>query len=78
MELITELSEGSHAKKEKHIRWLRKMARKGRLLDIIQDPNWKQKATPEAIKEVSSRDWIFRLSNALLYLGDYSAWCGGR
>lgn len=74
MELITELSEGSHAKKEKHIRWLRKMARKGRLLDIIQDPNWKQKATPEAIKEVSSRDWIFRLSNALLYLGDYSWW----
>ena len=74
LNVITDLSEGSHLKKERHKKMLAKAARHGRLAEVIHDPDWRSKMDPKALKETDSRDWLFRISNALLWMGDYSWW----
>jgi len=71
---ITDLTEGSKLKKDRHKKYLLKKARKNQIIEVIHDPKWRDKVSEEAKKEVDNRDWLFRISNALLYLGDYSWW----
>jgi hypothetical protein len=74
LKCVTDLTDGSKLKKERHKRWLEKQYKANKGLKVIEDPNWRKNASPEAVKEVNSRDWLFRLANALLYMGDYSWW----
>jgi len=71
---ITDLAEGTRLKKDKHKKYLSKMNKQGRVVEVIHNPKWRKTVPEEALKEVDTMDWKFRLANALLYMGDYSWW----
>ena len=70
---ITDLADGSSFKKEKHKKFLSKKFKNGQVIEVF-DPDWREKAPLQARNEIDNREWLFRLSNALLYMGDYSWW----
>ena len=58
LKCVADLTDGSKLKKERHKRWLEKQYKAGRGLRIIENPNWRKDASPEAIKEVNSRNFF--------------------
>ena len=74
LRVITDLADGSKLKKEKHKKYLDKQHKKGAVIEVIHDPEWRKKVHNDFLLEVDNRDWLFRISNALLYMGDYSWW----